>query len=51
MAEGLNQWHFVIAAYAVGVVGTLALVGWVWTAMVRAEKRRDVSRGGGSRGR
>ena len=45
MSEHLNQWHFVIAAYAVGVVGTSALVGWVWTAMVGAEKRRDESRG------
>ena len=31
MAEGLNQWNFVVAAYAVGVIGTLVLVGWVWT--------------------
>lgn len=45
MTEQLDQWHFVIAAYAVGVLGTLVLVGWVWTAMVRAEKRRDESRG------
>ena len=45
MHEGLSQWHYVIAAYAVGVIGTLALVGWVWTAMCRAEKRRDESRG------
>ena len=44
MAEGLNQWHFVIAAYAVGAAGTLTLVGWVWTAMRRAEKRRDEAR-------
>ena len=45
MTENLNQWNFVIAAYAVGVIGTLVLVGWVWTAMRRAEKRRDESRG------
>ena len=45
MTENLNQWHVVIAAYAVGVIGTLALVGWVWTAMRHAEKRRDESRG------
>lgn len=51
MAEGLNQWHFVIAAYVVGVSATLALVGWVWTAMRHAEKRRDISRGDGARGR
>ena len=45
MREGLDQWHFVIAAYAIGIVGTLLLVGWVWTAMRRAEKRRDEARG------
>ena len=45
MAEGLDQWNFVIAAYAVGVIGTLAMVGWAWRAMRRAEKRRDDSRG------
>ena len=45
MAEGLNQWHFVIAAYAVGVTGTLMLVGWAWTAMRHAERRRDEARG------
>ena len=45
MAEGLNQWNFVIAAYAVGVVGTRALGGWGWTAMRRPEQRRDDSRG------
>ena len=41
MAEGLNQWQFVIAAYSVGVMGTLVLTGWAWTAMRRAERRRD----------
>ncbi len=51
MAEGLNQWHFVIAAYAVGVIGTLAMVGWVWIAMRRAEKRRDEARGIGVGGK
>ena len=45
MAEGLDQWNFVIAAYAVGVTGTLAMVGWAWLAMRRADKRRDDSRG------
>ena len=45
MAEGLNQWHFVIAAYAVGAFATATLVGWVWTAMRRAERRRDEARG------
>lgn len=44
MREALDQWNFVIAAYAVGVVSTLILVGWSWLAMRRAEKRREESR-------
>jgi len=42
--EALNQWNFVIAAYAIGVGSTLALVAWSWIAMRRAERRRDRSR-------
>ena len=45
MAEGLDQWQFVIAAYAIGVSGALAMVAWAWTAMRRAERRRDDARG------
>jgi len=45
MREGLDQWPFVVAAYALGVVGTLLLVGWSWLAMRRAERRRDRGRG------
>ena len=41
MRETLDPWPFVIAAYAIGVVGTLVLVGWSWLAMRRAERRRD----------
>ena len=44
MHEALDQWNFVIAAYAVGIVGTLAMVGWSWLAMKRAERRRDAAR-------
>ncbi len=44
MREALDQWNFVIAAYAVGVIGTLAMVGWSWLAMRRAEKRREETR-------
>lgn len=44
MREQLDQWPFVIAAYAVAVLGTLAMVGWSWLAMRRAERRRDDSR-------
>jgi uncharacterized membrane protein YgdD (TMEM256/DUF423 family) len=35
----------VIAAYVVGVGGTLVLTGWSWLAMRRAEAKRDKSRG------
>ncbi|MGX7895180.1 hypothetical protein [Tsuneonella sp. HG222] len=45
MREALDQWTFVIAAYAVGVGTTLALVAWSWWTMRRAEKRRDTVRG------
>lgn len=44
MSEGLDHWQFVYAAYALGVGGTLALIGWSWSAMRRAEARRDRSR-------
>jgi hypothetical protein len=45
MREALHQWDFVVAAYVVGVVGTLAMVAWSWMDMRRAEKRREESRG------
>jgi hypothetical protein len=41
MREALDPWPFVVAAYAIGVLGTLILVGWSWAAMRRAERRRD----------
>lgn len=44
MREALDQWNFVIAAYAVTIVATLALVGWSWLAMKAAERKRDESR-------
>lgn len=37
----MNQWAFVAAAYAVTAIGLIALVGWAWWAMRRAEKRLD----------
>jgi hypothetical protein len=43
--EALDPWPFVIAAYALGVGATLALAGWSWLAMRRAEKRRAEARG------
>ena len=44
MRENLNQLAFVYAAYALGVGGTAALVLHSWTAMCRAEARRERSR-------
>lgn len=44
MREGIDPWPFVYAAYALGVLGTLALVTWSWLAMRRAEGRRDRDR-------
>ncbi|MET0251398.1 MAG: hypothetical protein ABW203_04390 [Novosphingobium sp.] len=45
MREGLAQWDFVVAAYAIGIAGTLAMVVWAVLAMRRAERRRDQARG------
>ena len=45
MREALDQWTFVVAAYAVTIAATLALVGWSWLAMRAAEGRRDAGRG------
>ena len=44
MHERLDQWDFVWAALAIGVIGTLAMVGWALIAMTRAERRRDAVR-------
>jgi hypothetical protein len=45
MREALDPWHFVTAAYALGIGGTLVLVAWSWLSMQRAERRRDQARG------
>ncbi|WP_197410905.1 hypothetical protein [Novosphingobium sp. FSW06-99] len=44
MHERLDQWEFVWAALAIGVVGMLTMVGWSLFAMIRAERRRDAVR-------
>ncbi|MGX7953021.1 hypothetical protein ACWPM1_10690 [Tsuneonella sp. HG249] len=44
MREALDPWPFVYGAYALAVVGTLALVLWSWLAMRRAERRREDQR-------
>lgn len=41
MREALDQWDFVVAAYALGIIATLAMVAWAWWDMRRAESRRD----------
>ena len=45
MREGLDQWTFVVAAYAVGAGAILLMVAWSWLSMKRAERRRDEVRG------
>ncbi|MDP4605008.1 MAG: heme exporter protein CcmD [Erythrobacter sp.] len=44
MREQLNQWDFVIGAYAVGLVALAVLTVWAWRAMRRAEARRDATK-------
>ena len=44
MREALDHWNFVVAAYAIGIGGTLAMVAWSWLAMRGAEARRDKAR-------
>ena len=45
MREALDQWDFVIASYAVGIVAIVGLTIWAWFDMRRAERRRDKVRG------
>jgi hypothetical protein len=46
MRETFDAWQFVVAAYAIGGTTTLAMVLGSWSAMRRAEKRRDAVRDG-----
>ncbi len=41
MYEGLDQWDYVVAAYAVGLIALGWLLASSWRAMARAEKRRE----------
>jgi hypothetical protein len=41
MREALDQWNYVIAAYAITIAGLLAMVSWSWLSMKRAEARRE----------
>ena len=45
MREAMDAWTFVIAAYAVGLGATAAMVVWSLLSMKRAERRRDQARG------
>lgn len=40
----MNAWPFVIAAYALALGGTGALLAWSWHALQRAEHRADEGR-------
>jgi hypothetical protein len=40
----MNQWKFVIAAYALTALATLILLSWSWLAMRRAEAAADAAK-------
>lgn len=44
MRETLDQWDFVLGAYAVGLLAIIAIVVWSWREMRTAEQRREESR-------
>ena len=37
----MNHWPFILAAYGLSVLGTLALLFWSWAAMRRAEAEAE----------
>jgi hypothetical protein len=37
----MNHWPFIIAAYVITGIGTLAVTGWAWAAMRAAERDSD----------
>ena len=37
----MTQWTYVIMAYALGIGGTIGLIGYCWIALKRAEARLD----------
>ena len=45
MTEALDPWPYVVAAFALGLAATAALLAWSGLAMARAEARRERSRG------
>lgn len=42
--ESLNQWDYVIAAYAIAIPAIAALLIVTWLRMRRAERQRDLAR-------
>ncbi len=42
----MNHWPFIIAAYALSLLGTAGVTLWSWAAMRRAEAEADAVRRG-----
>jgi hypothetical protein len=42
----VNHWPFIIAAYALSLLGTAGVTLWSWAAMRRAEAEADAVRRG-----
>ena len=40
----MSHWPFIIAAYALTLLGTLGVTFWSWSAMRRAEAEADALR-------
>jgi hypothetical protein len=40
----VNRWAFVVAAYAIALVGTILLTAWSYAAMRRAERDAEALR-------
>ncbi len=40
----MNHWPFIIGAYALTILGTLAVTWWSWSAMRRAEADAEALR-------
>ncbi|HZF93548.1 MAG TPA: heme exporter protein CcmD [Allosphingosinicella sp.] len=37
----MNHWPFIVASYVLTIIATLALAGWSWAAMRRAEREAE----------
>ena len=47
--EALDQWDYVISAYAIAIPAIVALLAFCWQRMRRAERLRDAARSEGKR--